>query len=158
MDHPSDEEVQVTTIGVDEESKIKKFIDLLIGKALLPHVDRVLAQSNSLDQVKEERVIDLINIVNKFDTQQTTIKKILQEKIIPLYDNYINQLDLNALESERVKYLPHMVILPWLHILRTHPKFSFKTLYQTITKKLWSIENSVLYNIVAPLLKFSSPQ
>lgn len=99
MDNPSDDEVQIVTIGVEEKEKISKFIDLLINKALIPHIDRILGRSDSLEQVKEERVIDLINVVCRFDERQTAIKKMLQERIIPLYDNYINRLNLDDFEN-----------------------------------------------------------
>lgn len=55
-----------------------------------------------------------------------------------------------------MKILPHHVILPWLHILKLSKGFTLLKLYKALSRKLWNLENSVLYNIVTPLLKFSS--
>ena len=52
--------------------------------------------------------------------------------------------------------LPHLVILPWLHLLKMDPSFSLLKLYKRLASHLWNIENSALYNIVTPLLPFSS--
>ena len=68
LDHLSDDEddVQVVDIGVDEKDKIKKFMNFLTRKCLLPIVENVLKRSDSLDQVKDDRVIDLIDVTGKF--------------------------------------------------------------------------------------------
>lgn len=76
----------------------------------------------------------------------------------PLYDNYINRLRLDDLESEKAKVLPHLVILPWLQWLKLDPAFTLMKLYKALARKLWNIENSVLFNIVTPLLRFSTPK
>ena len=69
LGNPSDDEVQVVQIGVDEKEKIKKFINFIITKTIVPVVQKLLIQYDSLDKVKDEKVIDLIDVLKKFDQQ-----------------------------------------------------------------------------------------
>ena len=92
LDHPSDDEVEMVSIGVDEEASIKKFVDLIVSKSVLPAVQSALKQADSLDQVKDERLIDLIDLINKFDSKQQIVKSLVPEYLTPLYEHYVRNL------------------------------------------------------------------
>jgi hypothetical protein len=124
----------------------------------VPQVEGAMNRFDSLDKANDERIIDIIDVIRKFDTQGKAVKRIVEDKIMPLYESYLRKVDLDEFEGEKAKVLPHLVIIPWLHLLRTNPKFSFLNFYKVLARKLWNLENSALYNIVSPLLKFSAPK
>lgn len=66
LDNLDAQENLVLTIGVDEEEKIKKFIDLILSKTIVPIIEQNLRRAESLDRLKDPRLIDLIDLVKKF--------------------------------------------------------------------------------------------
>jgi len=125
LDNPSDDEAQIVEIGVDEKEKIKKFIDFIITKALVPVIDKILIQFDTLDRVKDERLIDLVDLIKKFESQDKCIKQLVNNRIYLLYENYLKKINLDDYESEKAKILPHLVIIPWLHLLKVSQNFNF---------------------------------
>ena len=61
----------------------------------MPAIEDILIRSDSLDKVKDERVIDLIDVVRKFDSKQKTIKQIVNNQLLPLYENYLRKMNLD---------------------------------------------------------------
>ena len=72
-----EEEVKVVEIGVDEKEKINKFIGFILNRSLVPFVEAILSRFDSLDKVKDGRVIDLLKVVQKFDSSQKIARKIV---------------------------------------------------------------------------------
>ena len=70
LDHLDEDEVSVIEIGVDEKDKIKRYIDFILTKSVMPHVDNILQRIDFLDKIKDDRVIDLLHLVKKFDSNE----------------------------------------------------------------------------------------
>ena len=151
-----EEEVKVVEIGVDEKEKIKKFISFILNRSLVPFVEAILSRFDSLDKVKDDRVIDLLKMVQKFDSSQKIARKIVETKVIPLYEHYLSRLNFDDFESEKVKVLPHLVILPWVELLFISDQFNLMKFYKGVARKLWNLELSTLFNIVHPFRRISS--
>lgn len=70
---------------------------MLINKGLVPHVESMLNQSDSLDRIRDERIIDLMDVINRFDDKQLVNRKIVLDRVFPLYENYLNRMNLDDL-------------------------------------------------------------
>lgn len=63
----------------------------------MPHVESMLNQADSLDRIRDERIIDLMDVVNRFDDKQLVNRKIVLDRVFPLYENYLNRMNLDDL-------------------------------------------------------------
>ena len=60
-------------------------------------MESMLNQADSLDRIRDERIIDLMDVINRFDDKQLVNRKIVLDRVFPLYENYLNRMNLDDL-------------------------------------------------------------
>ena len=73
------------TIGVEQEDKIKKFIDLILSKTIIPVIQQHLRKADSLDRLKDTRLIDLIDLVKKLEEKTIFSRTLVKDYIRPCF-------------------------------------------------------------------------
>jgi hypothetical protein len=149
-----DNEEKIVSIGFEDEEKIQQFVELIIARCILPKVALVVDRVSNIEKISDLRVIDMLELVKRYDKKGTMLKEYVSIKLIPKCKFYLDHVSLEELESNARK-LPHQVIFPWLTVIRPED-LDLITFYRRLAGKLWSIENSALFNIVSPWMKFST--
>ena len=67
---------------------------MVISRSILPKIDVVLKHSHNIAEVRDLKIIDLLEVVKKYDRKGSVMDKYIKDKVIPKCQVYINSLDL----------------------------------------------------------------
>lgn len=71
IDVDSEEKV---TIGFEDEERIMQFVEVIISKCVLPKLAPFIDRYGSIEQIKDLRVLDVLEFVKKLDKKGTLFK------------------------------------------------------------------------------------